>query len=264
MEPVAKTRIQTYIERFGDQMVRFNSFAIKKTGLQQNQTLLQLEDYVLICSPFQISMGRAIMLVVLSAEEASFFQKFQGKLCRLSFAFLKPGSKIPISFFVRATLDRIGGVKGRPNVCMADLSFKVCPNDLAQVIGDYITAYGVLKTQFQTFKNQLVEINEQSMPILGMTPEVDAQVGQLRVKAQVESLAVNRVVIVVSERTPNLAPGLQFAVRFAFALHQFPAVLTVRAVHDDGEKGYKKLACEMEFLPELVEVLDNYYHRKRA
>jgi hypothetical protein len=261
---VAKTRVQTYIERFGDQMVRFNSFAIKKTGLQQSQSTLQLEDYSLICSPFQISMKRAIMLVVLSAEEASFFQKFQGKLCKLSFAFLKPGSKMPISFFVRGTLERIGAVKGRQNVCMADLSFKVCPNDLAQVIGDYITAYGVLKTQYVTFKNQLVEVSEQSLPLLAMNPEVDAQFGQLKVKARVESVAVNRVVLRLSDRTPGLATGLQFAVRFVFAMHQFPAALTVKMVHDDEEAGYKKLACEMEFLPELVEVMDAYFHRKRA
>lgn len=261
---MAKTRVQSYLERFSDQMVRFNGFAMKKTGLQQSQTLLQLDDYVLICSPFQISMKRAIMLVVLSAEEASFFQKFQGKLCKLSFAFLKPGSKMPISFFVRATLDRIGAVKGRPNVCMADLSFKVCPNDLAQVIGDYITAYAVLKTQAVTFKNQLVDVSEKTLPLLAVNPEIDAQFGQLKVKARVVSVAVNRVVLKVSDRVPNLEAGLQFAVRFVFALHQFPAMLTVKMVHDDDEEGYKKLACETEFLPELVEVLDSYFHRKRA
>jgi hypothetical protein len=96
-----------------------------------------------------------------------------------------------------------------------------------------------------------------------MNPEVDAQVGKLKLKAQVLSLAVNRAVVLVSDRTPNLAAGLQLAVRFAFTLHQFPAVLTVLAVHDDAQDGYKKLACEMDFLPELVEVMDSYYRRRR-
>ena len=253
-----------YIERFGDQMVRFSSFAIKKTGLQQSLTHLQLEDYVLICSPFQLSMRKAIMLLVLSQEEAAFFQKFQGKLCRLSFSFLRPGTKTPISFFVRATLDRIAAVKGRPNVCMADLSFKACPNDLAQVLGDYITAFAVLKTQFITFKNQLVDVNENSAPFLGINPELDAQFGQLKVKAHVLSLGVNRAVLVVPDRTPNLAEGLAFGVRFAFVQHQFSATLTVRSVHEGSDKGYRKLACEMEFVPEMVEVMDTYYHNKRA
>jgi len=261
---VGKARIQTYQERFGDQMVRFSGFALKKTGLQAGQTQLQLEGYVLACSPFQISMKRAIVLLVLSAEEASFYQRYQGKLCRLSFHFLKPGGRIPIGFFVRATLDRIGAVKGRPNVCMADLSFKACPNDLAQVIGDYITVSGVLRTQYVGFQNRLVEVTEQNLRLLALNPEVDAQFGQLKVKARVLSLAVNRAVLRVPERTPSLKEGLQFAVRFVFALHQFPALLTVETIDDDPEQGYKRLTCEIDYRPELVEVMDSYYHRKGA
>jgi hypothetical protein len=259
---VAKTQIQLYYERFGDQMVRFSSFAVKKTGLQQNQTNLQLGDYTLACSPFQISMTRAAMLVVLSPEEATFFQRYKAKLGRLSFSFLRPGSKVPISFFVRATLERISPVKGRPNIRMAELSFKICPDDLTAILGDYITSYAVLKTRFATFKNQHVDISEETLPLLGMDAEVDAQVGPLRFKAAVLTLAVNHTLLRVPGRLPNLTQGMKFAVRFSFTLHRFPAVLTVTNVGVEGN-GHRRVACDMDFLPELVEVLDSYYHRKR-
>jgi hypothetical protein len=41
-------------------------------------------------------------------------------------------------------------------------------------------------------------------------------------------------------------------------------MLTVKLVHDDADEGYKRLACETEFLPELVEVMDEYFRRRRA
>ena len=57
------TRLQEYKEKYSDQTIRFNPYAVKKMGLQQSQTLLKLEDYMLICAPYQLSMDRVILLV---------------------------------------------------------------------------------------------------------------------------------------------------------------------------------------------------------
>ncbi len=262
MRDMAKTRVQKYIERYSDQMVRFNPFAIKKTGLQQPQTLLQLEDYFLICSPFQLSMGRAIMLIILSRDEVSFFQRYQSKLCRLNFTFLKPGNKIPINFFVRATLERIGAVKGRQNVCMADLSFKACPNDLALIIGDYITSYGVLKTQYVSFKDRMVDADDVMVKMTGMTPEVDGVFGQLNVKVRILGIAANKLVCLLPSRLPGLKIGAEFSARLVFALHQYVAALKIVSVGDEAEEGYRRVTCTMDFYAEMVEVLDDYFYKK--
>ena len=245
-------------------MVRFNSYAVRRTGLQPSQTLLQLEDYLLICSPFQISMKRVIVLVVLSAEEASFFQKFRGRLCKLSFTFVKPGSKLSISFFARASLERIEAVKGRPNICMADLAMKMCPNDLSMILGEYMMAYAGLKAKFAELAGQIVEVTEKSLPLLYMDPEIDTQIGRLRVKARVLSVAVNRVVLKLSSRVPGLKDGIEFPARFAFGTYKFAATLKVKTIQDDTEQGYKKLACETGFVPELVEAMDGYFRRRRV
>src|SRR5271157_701214 len=70
---MAKTRVQEYTEKFSDQAIRFTPYALKKTGLVQSQVFLKIEDYLLICAPFQLSMKRGIFLVVLSAQEITFF-----------------------------------------------------------------------------------------------------------------------------------------------------------------------------------------------
>ena len=67
-----KSRAQEYMQKFGDQSIRFTPFALKKTGLVPSQVFLKIEDYLLICAPFQLSMKRGIFLVVLSAQEISF------------------------------------------------------------------------------------------------------------------------------------------------------------------------------------------------
>ena len=139
MDTMVNSKVQRYSQQYANQMVRFNPSAIRKTGLIQSQTLLNVEDYMLICAPFQLSMHRAVLLVILSAQEAVFFRQFRNKLGKISFTFAKNGNRDQVNFFVRAKLDRIGPVKGRSNVCLFDLSYSTCPNDLVEILGDYIT-----------------------------------------------------------------------------------------------------------------------------
>ena len=121
---MGKTRVQDYMEKFADQSIRFTPYALKKTGLVQSQVFLKIEDYLLICAPFQLSMKRGIFLVVLSAQEITFFQQFQKKLCTINLTFQKTGNKKPLSVLLRGGLERIGPVKGKQNVCMMDAAIK--------------------------------------------------------------------------------------------------------------------------------------------
>ena len=85
-------RLQEYQDKYADQLIRFNPYALKKTGLLQSQTLLKLEDYMLICAPYQLGMRRVVLLVILSRNEVSFFQQFLNKLSSLNLAFQRPTS----------------------------------------------------------------------------------------------------------------------------------------------------------------------------
>jgi hypothetical protein len=134
--------------KFASEIVRFNPYAVKKLGLLQSQTLLKIEDYMLICAPYQLSMAKIILLVILTPEEINFFQQFRSRLASLTIAFQKQPAKTPMNLLLRGSLERIGPVKGKTNVCLMEIVYKSCPAELVEIIGDYVLSG--LKTSSRT------------------------------------------------------------------------------------------------------------------
>ena len=254
------TRLQEYKEKYSDQTIRFNSYAIKKMGLQQSQTLLKLEDYMLICAPYQLSMDRVVLLVILSRDEINFFQRFQNKLTSVNMSFLKPANKNPINLFVRGTLTRLGPVKGRDNVSLFEVVYKNCPNDLIEIIGDYLLAHESLQGQFSTYKDREVEMNQDVARTTRFNDFVESQVGSQKVQAKLLSLGVNKVALEIPGRLPAPAVGQVLSSKLYFQTHQFVVNGKVTAV-DALSSGGKKVSMEVGFTPELVEIMDDYFFR---
>jgi hypothetical protein len=254
------SRLQEYKEKYCEQMIRFNPYAVKKMGLQQSQTLLKLEDYMLICAPYQLSMDRVVLLVILSREEISFFQQFQNKLTSVNMSFLKPTNKSPINLFVRGTLTRLGPVKGRDNVSLFEVMYKNCPNDLVEIIGDYLLAYESLQGQFSTYKDRTVEMNEEVGRTMRFNDFVESQIGGQKVQTNLLSIGVNKIDLEIPGRLPAPAVGQILASKLYFQTHQFVINGKVTAVDPLGS-GSKKVSMEVEFTPELVEIMDDYFFR---
>jgi len=260
MEAMGKSQIQSYFAKYAEQMIRFNPYAVKKTGLVQAQTLVKIEDYMLICAPFQLSMKRAILLVILSRQETVFFQKFQRKMCSINFTFQRSGNKQPINFFVRGILDRVGAVKGKPNVCMLDISYKSCPNDLIEIIGDYITSFESLKTQYESFKDKQIVMNPETAKIMRFNNFVESQFGKLKVQTKLLVVSVNKIILAVPANIPDLKEGMSFVSKLYFQLYQF--IVSGRITKVEGPiNNYYKVHYEIDFSPELVEIADDYFFR---
>ena len=258
---MAKSRVQEYVEKFADQPIRFTPYALKKTGLVQSQVFLKIEDYLLICAPFQLSMKRGIFLVVLSAQEITFFQQFQKKLCSINFTFQKTGNKKPLNLFLRGTLERIGPVKGKQNVCMMDASIKACPNDLVEIIGDYITVFEGLKSQYENFKGKAIAVDEQAAKLMRFNNYGELVLGATKARANLVSLAVNTLSLRLSAAPPGLAEGAICSIRLYFQVYQFTATGKVAAV-ERSRDNYFIVTVTMEFTPELIEIVDDYFFRQ--
>jgi len=254
------TRIQEYKEKYSDQTIRFNPYAIKKMGLQQSQTLLKLEDYMLICAPYQLSMDRVVLLVILSRDEINFFQQFQNKLTSVNMSFLKPTNKNPINLFVRGTLTRLGPVKGRDNVSLFEVVYKNCPDDLIEIIGDYLLAYESLEGQFVTYKDREVEMSQEVARTMRFNDFVESQIGGQKMQTKLLSLGVNKIAVEIPGRLPAPAVGQVLSSKLYFQTHQFVINGKVTAV-DALSSGGKKVSLEVGFSPELVEIMDDYFFR---
>jgi len=254
------TRVQEYKEKYSDQTIRFNPYAVKKTGLQQAQTILKLEDYMLICAPYQLSMDRVILLVILSRDEVSFFQQFQNKLTSVNMSFLESINKNPVNLFIRGTLTRLGPVKGRDNVSLFEVMYKSCPNDLIEIIGDFLLAYETLQGQFASYKDREVEMDKQAARTMRFNDYVESQIGGQKLQTKLHSVGVNKIALEIPGRLPAPAVGNIFPSKLYFQTYQFIVNGKVVAVDTLGS-GSKKISMEVGFTPELVEIMDDYFFR---
>jgi hypothetical protein len=253
---MADQQTRDYHERYSDQLIRFNPYAVKKTGLLQAQTLLKLEEYVLICAPYQLGMRRVVLLVILSRDEVNFFQQFLNKPCSLNLAFQRPVSRTHVNPSVRGILIRLGPVKGRNNVCLFELAYKNCPNELVGIIGDYLKYYESLRTQFANFKDRTVEVDEATARTLRFNNYVESQVGPRKVQSKLVSLAVHRIVLDL----PEPQPGQAIVSKLYFQLYQFTVTGRVESV-TQGQGGARRTTFLIDFTPELVEIMDDYFVR---
>ena len=258
---MAKSRIQEYLQKFADQSIRFTPFALKKTGLVQSQVFLKIEDYLLICAPFQLSMKRGIFLVVLSSQEISFFQQFQRKLCSVNLTFQQTGNKKPLTLLMRGSLDRVGPVKGKQNICMMDATFKACPNDLVEIIGDYLSAYEGLRHQFENFSGKSIPIDDAAARLMRYNHYVELMIGTMKARATLTSIAANCLTVRLPARPPELEEGASCSLRLYFQVYQFTANGKVTSV-DKGDGEQVSAAIFLEFTPELIEIVDDYFFRK--
>lgn len=258
---MAKTKVQEYTEKFADQMIRFTPYALKKTGLVQSQAFLKMEDYLLICAPFQMSMKRGIFLVVLSQQEIAFFQQFQKKMCSVNLTFQKVGNKKPLNLFLRGSLDRVGPVKGKQNVCMMDTTIKGAPNDLVEILGGYITSFESLKTQFETFKGREIAVDQKAAGIMRFNNFVEFHLGAAKARAALSSMAVDSLTVVIPAKVPGLEEGSACSAKLYFQIYQFAASGKVLHVEEAGGGQYK-VKMGIDFTPEMIEIVDDYFFRQ--
>jgi hypothetical protein len=248
---MAKSRIQEYTEKYAEQTIRFTPYALKKTGLVQSQVFLSIEDYMLICAPYQLSMGRGIFLVVLSPQEISFFQQFQKKLCTIHLTFQTTPGKKPLTLFLR----------GKQNICMMETLIKTCPNDMVEIIGDYITAYDALKSQYASFQEKKIAVNEASAKLMRFNNYGELVVGGAKTRATLLSLSVTSLVMRPSIEIPGLEVGASCAARLYFQVYQFTVNGKIAGV-DKTPDGQSLVMIIIDFAPELIEIIDDYYFRQ--
>jgi hypothetical protein len=259
---MGKTRVQDLQEKFADQPIRFTPYALKKTGLVQSQVLLKIEEYHLICAPFQLSMRRGVFLVVLSAQEITFFQQFQKKLCSVNLTFQRGSIKKPQTFLLRGSLERVGALKGRQNVCMMDTSIKSCPPELVEIIGEYLAAFASLHTLHEGFKDRVIAVDDTAAKVMRFNNYVEVLLGASKVRATLLSLSVRGLRLRLSMALPALAVGVACSVRLYFQIYQFAVPAKVTAMSPYDASGQCVVELDLDFSPELVEIVDDYVFRQ--
>jgi hypothetical protein len=161
---------------------------------------------------------------------------------------------------VRGTLTRLGPVKGRDNVSLFEVVYKNCPNDLVEIIGDFLLAHESLQGQYTTYKDREVEMNQEVGRTMRFNDFVESHIGGQKLQTKLLALGVNKVAVEIPGRLPAPAVGQVLSSKLYFQTHQFVVNGKVTAV-DALSSGGKKVSLEVGFTPELVEIMDDYFFR---
>ena len=127
-----------------------------------------------------------------------------------------------------------------------DASIKACPNDLVEIIGDYITAFEGLKSQYENFTGKAIPVDEPSAKLMRFNNYVELVLGATKARATLVSLAVNSL----SLRLPARRRGLEdaAAARLYFQVYQFTA--NGKVTRSSARRGERAIVTiSLEFTP---------------
>jgi hypothetical protein len=144
---------------------------------------------------------------------------------------------------------------------MMDASLKACPPDLVEIIGDYITAFEGLKSQYENFSGKAIVVDEAAAKLMRYNNYVELVRGATKARATLTALAVNSLSLRLSAAPPGLAEGEQCSAKLYFQVYQFTANGKV-SVLQRGEGNQILVTLAIEFTPELIEIVDDFFFRQ--
>lgn len=254
-----KIETLSYEEQFKDAVVIFDSFALQSTGIIQSQTSLKVETYTLACSPYQLSMGKAVLIGALTKDEVVFFQRFKGALAGLSFSIQRPTSRLPEKIFCRCQISGVGLMKGRDRLGLIVCDFKPIPPDLAAILGEHLINLEKLKAEYKDFKDKIIRVDPETSKKLGYNNYAVLSIGTTQEKIALFSLAVNCVEFLTPLRSTDLSPGMKVSLNLFFQRYRFSVAATIERA-DRMPTGVQRARAQLDFSPELCDIMTEYFY----
>ncbi|MDR1239584.1 MAG: hypothetical protein LBK27_05690 [Treponema sp.] len=262
----APTGAAQYLARFGEQSIACSQYALTKLGVEKGQCVLKIDDYVILCAPFQFGFKRSIFLASLSKQELTFFQKYVNGIVGLSIAFLPSGSKqqSPVKFFIRCLLATVGQMKGRENVGLFVVDYKITPDDLVSMLGVFLESQDRLRAQYEDYGKTSIKMTPEVAKMMGYNmyatltePTVPAK------RIQVYNLNSKTLEHLEAAGTTPRAPGAPVAYQLYFKKYRVSVAGTIVSTNILPQ-GLVRTVSNMAFSPELVEIIDDYWYRSQS
>jgi hypothetical protein len=156
-----------YLARFSEQSIACSQYALTKLGVDRSHCSIKIDDYVILCVPFQLGFKRSLFLASLSKQELTFFQRYLNGIVGLSIAFSPAGRSEPVKFFIHCTLSTIGQMKDRENVGLFVVDFKSTPDEMVVMLGSFLEQQDRLRFQYEDYGKTMIHL----------TPEISRSLG---------------------------------------------------------------------------------------
>ncbi len=253
----------SYEEQFKGATVSFSPFVLSSTGILQSQTALKVDTYQLVCAPYQISMTRAVLLGSFTKDEIVFFQRYKNALAGLTLTVQRPTAHEPEKIFCRCQISAVGMMKGRDRVGLVVCDFKPIPPALAEILGEHLLKLERLKAEWGDHRGKSVQISPESSKKLGFNNYAVMSAGSEQQKLALFSVAVDRIEFLMPLRSNDVAVGSRAAFSLYFLKYRFSVAGQVEAA-TRLPSGVQRVRATLDFSPELVDILSEYFASARA
>jgi hypothetical protein len=260
----APTGPAQYLARFSEQSIACSQYALNKLGVDRSHCFLKIEEYVILCVPFQLGFKRSIFLASLSKQELTFFQRYINGIVGLSIALNPDGRPEPIKFFIRCNLSTVGQMKGRENVGLFVVDYKISPDEMVTMLGGFMDTQERIKMQYEDYGKTPIKVTPETAKIMGynmyatiMEPNTEPR------RIQIFNLSSKTVEHMEAAGAPARPPGTSVAYQFFFKKYRVSAAGTI-ANSSTLPQGIIRTTASLAFSPELVEIIDDYWYRTHS
>jgi hypothetical protein len=246
--------------RFSEQNIACSQYAMSKLNVDRSHCFLKIDEYVILCVPFQLGFKRSIFLASLSQQELTFFQRYMNGLIGLSIALNPEGRPEPIKFFIHCNLSTISQMKGRENVGLFVVEYKTSPAELVRMLGAYLEGQERIKAQYEDYGKSLIKITPETAKAIGYNMYATImEPGQEARRVQVFNLSTKAVEHLEAAGGPVRAAGAAAAYQFFFKKYRVSAAGTIVKA-EVLPQGIVRTVANLALSPELVEIIDDYWY----
>jgi hypothetical protein len=255
----APTGAAQYLARFSEQSIACNQYALSKLGVDRSHCSLKIEDYVILCIPFQFGFKRSLFLASLSRQELAFFQKYANTIVNLSISFIPEGRTEPLNFFIRCTLTQIGQMKNRENVGLFVVDYKTTPDELVRILGTFLELQDRLRFQYDDYGKTVIHVTPETAKVMGYNMYASAMDGTPQGRRiQIVNLSSKMVEHLEAAGASVRSPGAAITYQLFFKKYRISVSGTVETAVRLPQ-GIIRTVSKLNFSPELVEVIDDYW-----
>lgn len=254
-----------YAARFSEQSINCNQYVLSKLGIDRNHCSLKIEDYVILCVPFQFGFKRSFFIASLSKQELAFFQRYVESIIGLSITFLPEGHTAPVHFFIRCTLAAVGHMKGRENVGMFVVNFKSTPDEFVLLLGSFLEHQDKLRLLYEQYGDTMIRVTAETSQMLGYNMyAVAAEPGDTAGRRiQIVNLSTKTIEHLEAASAPLRPPETGVAYHLFFKKYRIVAAGTVKTAVRLPQ-GLVRTVSQLAYTPDLVEVIDAYRSNTRV
>lgn len=154
-----KVLIEKFTGRYIDEVLKLNSYSIKKIGLRKRNNYLRIGGNFLYCVPSELSFKMSKALLVLSRKEIEFFQSCFSQKQKLYLEFYSNLFPRKISVFLWVKIDNIQVLNRDTNVCIFDFRHVSVPNDYKEILIQVFREQESFETLYENEENRNLVIS---------------------------------------------------------------------------------------------------------